>query len=71
MTNKVGHLSGWFFGVVVLWGLLAVPGCSGPPSENVVHVPKESPKRDDIQKTEYERDKAAKASGKAAAPRAH
>jgi hypothetical protein len=68
MMQKFGRLFGGFVGVAVLLGLLGLPGCSSE-SENVTYVPKVTATRDEIQKAEYERDKAAKASGKTASGR--
>ena len=66
--KRIGQGFAGLVGVAALLGVLASPGCSNSaPSENVVYVPKVTGNREDIQKAEYERDKAAaKAGGKTA-----
>jgi hypothetical protein len=59
MAKKIGHPFGLFLGVGLLLGLLGSPGCSD--SQDYSSAPKAKATKDDIQKTEFERDSAARA----------
>jgi hypothetical protein len=59
MTKRIGRRFGLSLGIGVLLGSLGSPGCSD--SQDFSSSPKAKASKDDIQKAEFERDKAAKA----------
>jgi len=71
--KRIGQRLARLAGVGALVGVLGLSGCSSSaPSENVSYVPKVTQSRDEMQKAEFERDKAAaKSHGRTGARRSH